>query len=113
MKTVLVTYHLPGKPPRAVILERFIGAANNGHSVYLWESQARLPGLLSKQFCYDETTGNGHSVYLWESQARAEEFFSPAFTQHFREAFGVEPTVTHLDILVLVDNRAGGEVVAN
>ena len=28
MKTVLVTYHLPGKPPRAVILERFIGAAN-------------------------------------------------------------------------------------
>ena len=63
--------------------------------------------------CYDELTGNGHSVYLWESQARAEEFFSPAFTQHFREVFGVEPTVTHLDILVLVDNRAGGDVVAN
>ena len=105
MKTVLVTYHLPSKPPRAVILERFIGAANNIFK--------NLPGLLSKQFCYDETTGNGHSVYLWESQARAEEFFSPAFTQHFREAFGVEPTVTHLDILVLVDNRAGGDVVAN
>ena len=63
--------------------------------------------------CCDELTGNGHSVYLWESQARTEEFFSPAFTQHFREAFGVEPTVTHLDILVLVDNRAGGDVVAN
>ena len=63
--------------------------------------------------CYDELTGNGHSVYLWESQARAEEFFSPAFTQHFREVFGVEPTVSHLDILVLVDNRAGGDVVAN
>ena len=105
MKTVFVTYHLPNKPPRAVILEKFIGAANN-----IFKD---LPGLLSKQFCYDETTGNGHSVYLWESQARAEEFFSPAFIQRFQDAFGVEPTVSYLDILVLVDNRAGGDVVAN
>ena len=105
MKTVLITYCLPKKPPRAVILEQFIGAANN-----IFKD---LPGLLSKQFCYDETTGNGHSVYLWESRARAEEFHSPAFVQHFRDVFGVEPTVTYLDILVLVDNRAGGDVVAN
>ena len=105
MKTVLITYCLPKKPPRAVILEKFIGAANN-----IFKD---LPGLLSKQFCYDELTGNGHSVYLWESQARAEEFFSPAFIQRFRDAFGVEPTVSYLDILVLVDNRAGGDVVAN
>ena len=46
-------------------------------------------------------------------EARAEEFHSPAFVQHFRDIFGVEPTVTYLDILVLVDNRAGGDVVAN
>ena len=67
MKTVLVTYHLPGKPPRAVILERFIGAANNIFK--------NLPGLLSKQFCYDETTGNGHSVYLWNPRHGRKSFF--------------------------------------
>ena len=58
MKTVLITYNLPGKPPRQAITEQFVGAAN---SIF-----KGLPGLMSKQFCYDETTGDGHSVYLWE-----------------------------------------------
>ena len=103
MKTVLITYNLPGKPPRQAITENFVGAANN-----IFKG---LPGLMSKQFCYDETTGDGHSVYLWESQEQAEEFFSPAFVEHFREVFGVDPTITYLDIPVLVDNRVGDVVV--
>lgn len=44
MKTVLVTYNLPGKPPRQAITEQFVGAANN-----IFKG---LPGLMSKQFCY-------------------------------------------------------------
>ena len=103
MKTVLITYNLPGKPPRRAITEKFVGAAN---SIF-----KGLPGLMSKQFCYDETTGDGHSVYLWESREKAEEFFSPAFVEHFREVFGVDPTITYLDIPVLVDNRVGDVVV--
>ena len=103
MKTVLITYHLPAKPPRQSITEKFVEAANG-----IFKD---LPGLMSKQFCYDETTGDGHSVYLWESQQQAEEFFSPAFVEHFCEAFGVEPTITYLDILILVDNRVGDVVV--
>ena len=63
------------------------------------------------QFCYDETTGGGHSVYLRESREQAEEFFSPAFVEHFREVFGVDPTIACLDIPVLVDNRDGDIVV--
>ncbi len=103
MKTVLVTYNLPGKPPRQAIREKFADAANN-----IFKG---LPGLMSKQFCYDETTGDGHSVYLWESEEQAKEFFAPDFAEHFREVFGVDPTITHLDIQVLLDNRAGDVVV--
>ena len=103
MITVLITYNLPGKPPRKAITENFVKAAN---SIF-----KGLPGLMSKQFCYDQATGDGHSVYLWESRERAEEFFSPAFVEHFREVFGVDPTVTYLDIPVLVDNRVGDVVV--
>ncbi len=103
MKTVLVTYNLPGKPPRQAIREKFADAANN-----IFKG---LPGLMSKQFCYDETTGDGHSVYLWETEEQARGFFAPDFDEHFREVFGVDPTITHLDIQVLLDNRAGDVVV--
>ena len=103
MKTVLVTYNLPGKPPRQAITEQFVGAANN-----IFKG---LAGLMSKQFCYDEATGDGQSVYLWESGEQAEEFFSPDFVEHFREVFGVDPTITYFDIQVLLDNRAGDVVV--
>lgn len=103
MKTVLVSYNLPNTPPRKALLEKFVGAAND-----LFKG---LPGLLSKQFCYDETTGKGQSIYLWETREKAEAFFSPTFIEHFRETFGVNPTITYLDILVLTDNRVGDVIV--
>ena len=103
MQTVTVSYCLPNAPPRRALQQKFVDAANNMFK--------GLPGLLSKQFCYDETTGKGQSVYLWETREQAEEFFSPAFIEHFRAAFGVEPTLAYLDILVLTDNRVGDVVV--
>lgn len=105
MQTVLVSYSLPNAPPRRALQEKFVDAANNVFK--------GLPGLLSKQFCYDETTGKGQSVYLWETKEQAEEFFSPAFMEHFRAVFGVEPTLAYLDILVLTDNRVGDVIVNN
>ena len=103
MQTILVSYCLPNAPPRRALQEKFVDAANN-----IFKG---LPGLLSKQFCYDETTGKGQSVYLWETREQAEEFFSPVFIEHFRETFGVEPTLAYLDILVLTDNRVGDVIV--
>lgn len=103
MQTVLVSYCLPKAPPRRALLEKFVDAA---HNIF-----KGLPGLLSKQFCYDETTGKGQSVYLWETREQAEAFFSPTFIEHFRETFGVEPTLAYLDILVLTDNRVGDVIV--
>lgn len=105
MQTVLVSYHLPKAPPRRALQEKFVDAA---HNIF-----KGLPGLLSKQFCYDETTGEGQSVYLWETREQAEEFFSPTFMEHFRDTFGVEPTLAYLDILVLTDNRVGDVIVNN
>lgn len=103
MQTVLVSYHLPTAPPRRALQEKFADAA---HNIF-----KGLPGLLSKQFCYDEATGKGQSVYLWETREQAEEFFSPTFIEHFRDTFGVEPTLAYLDILVLTDNRVGDVIV--
>lgn len=103
MQTVLVSYCLPKAPPRRALQEKFVDAA---HNIF-----KGLPGLLSKQFCYDEITGKGQSVYLWETREQAEAFFSPTFIEHFRDAFGVEPTLAYLDILVLTDNRVGDVIV--
>ena len=105
MITVLITYTLPSAPPRTAILEKFVEAANAKFK--------GLPGLFSKQFCYDESTGNGHSVYLWESKEQAEAFFSsPAFVEGFEKDFGAALNVTYLDTLVVVDNRVG-DVTSN
>jgi heme-degrading monooxygenase HmoA len=104
MKTVLVNYNLPNTPPRAAVMEKFIGAAKNMFS--------GMDGLLSKQFTYDENTGDGLSVYLWDSAEKAEAFHGESFVTHFKETFGVDPIIEHRDILILVDNRAG-DIIEN
>lgn len=98
MKTILVNYNLPLRPPRAMMIEEFVDAANAKFK--------GMPGLHNKQFCYDESTGDGLSVYLWETDEQAEGF-AASFVDSFRETFGVEPTVTLHPALVVVDNRAG------
>ena len=50
-------------------------------------------------------------MYLWKTREQAEAFFSPVFLEHFRDTFGVEPTLAYLDILVLTDNRVGDIIV--
>lgn len=97
MKTILVNYHLPQKPAKNEMIGQFTMAAN---AKFLG-----MPGLQSKQFCYDESTGDGLSVYLWETAEQAEAF-ARNFPASFRETFGVEPDITLHETLVLVDNRA-------
>jgi hypothetical protein len=65
-----------------------------------------------KYFCYDEPSHTGHSVYLWEDEARAREFFGPLFMKTMLEKFDAVPQLTFVDTLLVVDN-ASGEVVAN
>jgi hypothetical protein len=71
-----------------------------------------LPHLLSKQFCFDETSGQGLSVYLWESKAHAEAFFNDEFMATFQQAMGCSPLVEYHEALVVVDNRQGDVLVS-
>lgn len=97
MTTVIVTYKLPKALPRSTVLERFKVAAETKFK--------GMPGLHSKQFCYDEKTGNGLSVYLWQSKEQAKAFFTPEFQASFESIFGVKPDFEILDTLLVVDNR--------
>ena len=97
MHTVLVKYVLPRPVPRAKMMEGFQAA----------EARFRAtPKLIRKYFSYDEANHTGHSVYLWESEADAQAFFDEAFVARFRENFGTEPELFHVDTLMVVDNEA-------
>lgn len=65
-----------------------------------------VPGLYSKQFCYQAETGEGLSVYLWASQAAADGFFNDAFIEHFRANLGCVPEIEYWPTMVVVDNRS-------
>lgn len=66
-----------------------------------------LPHLYSKQFCFDTELNEGLSVYLWESRQHADNFFSQAFLQNFKDNMGCTPTIEYYENLLTVDNRAG------
>ena len=104
MKTVLVEYVLQEPASRAQKIEETVNVANN-----IFKG---LPGLISKQWTYDETTGKGLNVYLWESAEAADNFFDDEFAARFESRFGAHPTVTKLDTLALVDNKSG-EIIVN
>jgi len=66
-----------------------------------------VPGLYSKQFCFDVDSGEGFSVYLWESREIAQAFFSEAFLDNFKKSMGCEPVIQYWDTIAVVDNRSG------
>lgn len=98
MYTVIVKYSLPVPVEREVMLEEFRAAEAKFQSA---------KGLIRKYFGYDEATHTGHSVYLWEDEARARAFFGPTFLKTMLEKFDAVPQLTFVDTLLVIDNASG------
>ncbi|MCC7345832.1 MAG: YdhR family protein [Variibacter sp.] len=65
-----------------------------------------VPGLIRKQFLFDDANRVGGGVYLWENRAAADACYAGVWRENFRNAFGTDPTIAFFDSPVVVDNEA-------
>lgn len=68
-----------------------------------------VPGLIRKNFLFDEARGIGGGVYTWETREAAETLHAEggAWRQAIRDLYGVEPEVTLFETPIIVDNAVG------
>lgn len=69
-----------------------------------------MPGLHWKFYTFDEAAGRATNFYVWESREAAEGFFTDEVRALVTELYGVEPTVSIVELVQLVDNTAGAAV---
>lgn len=96
MITAIVTAKLPAGLTEKAYAE---------HAARIAERFQSIPGLIRKQFLFNAKDGVGGGVYLWESREAAETCYRGVWRDNFRNAFGVEPTITFFDSPVVVDNE--------
>jgi heme-degrading monooxygenase HmoA len=63
-----------------------------------------MRGLRQKTFTIDESSRRATNVYVWESEEDARAFFDEERVQHIAQLYGVEPSVTFVEIAELVVN---------
>ncbi len=68
-----------------------------------------MPGLIRKNFIFDEASLTGGGVYTWESREAAEKVYAEGgpWREAIRNLYGVEPQITIFETPVLVDNEIG------
>jgi hypothetical protein len=54
-----------------------------------------VPGLIRKNFLFDEARGVGGGVYTWQSR------------EAIRNLYGVDPEITWFETPIIVDNASG------
>ena len=64
-----------------------------------------IPGLIRKQFLFDEKTGTAGGVYLWETREQAETCYKGVWRENFMKSMGAEPNIQFFESLVVVDNE--------
>ena len=62
------------------------------------------PGLVRKYYLLDEASGTAGAVYLWENRAADESTYDEAWRQSSIERYGADPTISHFDTPVIVDD---------
>ena len=97
MITAVVTFKLPPGRTREQWQEHIEQVSTRFQNV---------PGLIRKQFLYNESVGGG--VYLWETREAAEACFyrSPWGESVRRASGGNEPDIAWFETGVVVDNES-------
>lgn len=97
MITAIVQFKVPAGTTRAQVLDNMHKAAPR----FLG-----MPGLVRKNFLFDEGRGVGGGVYTWESREAAEKVHAeggPWWTA-IRTMYGVDPEIAFYESPVIVDN---------
>lgn len=64
-----------------------------------------MRGLRSKAFTVNAAAREAVNFYIWNSEAAARAFFTEDMIGRIGDVYGVRPTVTFVDVPVLVDNH--------
>jgi hypothetical protein len=99
MFTEIVLFPVPKGFTRAHALARFRDNAA------LWRGK---PGLLRKQYLFDETSGRAGGAYLWTSREAAAAAHNPAWQAEIARMFGAPPSIEIFETPVVVDNEVEG-----
>lgn len=64
-----------------------------------------IPGLIRKQFLFDDKNGVVGGVYLWETRELAETCYKGVWRENFVKSTGSQPDIKFFESLVVVDNE--------
>jgi len=100
MITAIVQFKVAGDVGREQVLTNMRNVAPRFETV---------PGLIRKNFLFDEARGIGGGVYTWETREAADTLYAEggAWRQAIRDLYGVEPEITIFETPVIVDNAVG------
>ena len=97
MITAIVQYKLPPHIDPAACAAHYRDIAPGFRAV---------PGLISKQFIYDEN-GRAGGVYLWQTRSAAEAFYAGPWRDRIRERYGTDPQIKFFETACITDNARG------
>ena len=68
-----------------------------------------VPGLIRKNFLFDEARSVGGGVYTWQSREEAEALYAEGgkWREAIRNLYGVDPEITWFETPIIVDNASG------
>jgi hypothetical protein len=95
MITAVVTFKLPPDMTREKWRE---------HNKSVSGRFQNIPGLIRKQFLYDDE-GNGGGMYLWESREAAEACYRGPWKDAVAAVALSEPIIAWFETAVIVDNE--------
>jgi len=95
MITAVVTFKLPAEMTREKWRE---------HTRSISPRFQTIPGLIRKQFLYDDK-GNGGGMYLWESREAAEACYRGPWKDAVAAIARSEPHIAWFETAVVVDNE--------
>lgn len=100
MITAIVKFKAPHGATREKIFENMKAAAPRFED---------MPGLIRKNFLFDEKRGVGGGVYTWENREAAEAVYAEGgpWREAIRTLYGVDPEITIYETPVIVDNEVG------
>ena len=94
MITAIVRYPLPASIGRE---------ACKAHYETIAASFADIPGLIRKQFIWNET-GKAGGVYLWRDIEPAKAFYQGPWLAGILERYGVYPHIEYYETFAIADN---------
>jgi len=98
MITAIVQFQVPAGTTREQVFDNMQNVAPRFQG---------MPGLLRKNFLFDEARGVGGGVYTWESREAADTVYAEGgpWRESIRNLYGVDPEIVFFETPVIVDNK--------